>query len=124
MITEPNYNLKENILNNVSIWFNKQTKYSQSSLGKALGVSQTTVARWLERKCLPDISLWPALCEIMDITVAQLLKLDTSSSSLSHKESQLLNIYQNDLSFKSFIDKYLTDEAFKKTIDSLAAYTK
>ena len=104
-------------------WFYSQTTYSQMSLGKKLGVSQTTVARWLERKCLPDISLWPAICEIMDITIPQFLKLD-SSSSMSNKESQLLNAYQNDLSFKSFIDKYLSDETFKQTINSLAAYTK
>lgn len=121
--TSQNTNLKENILNNIYTWFYNQTTYSQMSLGKKLGVSQTTVARWLERKCLPDISLWPAICEIMDITIPQFLKLD-SSSSMSNKESQLLNAYQNDLSFKSFIDKYLSDETFKQTINSLAAYTK
>lgn len=118
-----NINLKENILDNISAWFNNQKEYSQNSLGKKLGVSQTTVGRWLDRTCLPDISLWPALCAIMDMTISHFLKLE-DSISLSHKETQLITTYQNDLSFKSFIDKYLSDEAFKRTIDSLAAYTK
>ena len=116
-------NLKENIFDVFISWFNNQKNYSQRSLGLKLGISQTTVARWLNRTCLPDISLWPALCDIMDITISQLLKLD-NSGCLSNKESQLINAYQTDLSFKTFIDKYLSDETFKQMINSLAVYTK
>ena len=116
-------NLKENIFDVFISWFNNQKIYSQRSLGLKLGITQTTVARWLNRTCLPDISLWPALCDIMDITISQFFKLD-NSGSLSNKESQLINAYQTDLSLKKFIDKYLADETFKQMINSLAVYTK
>lgn len=124
MLNSNEIDLKNRIFDSIITWFNKQKTYSQRSLAIKLGITQTTVARWLNRTCLPDISLWPSLCEIMDISISQLLKLNDENISLTNKESQLLNSYQNDLSFKAFIDKYLSDETFKQTINSLAAYTK
>ena len=36
----------------------------------------------------------------------------------------MVDHYKEDLSFNSFIDRYFSDENFKRTIDSLTALTK
>lgn len=115
--------VKENILNNLINWFNTQTIYNKVSFSRALGVSIQSVTRWLTRVCLPDTSLWFKLCEIMNISIVEFLGLD-QKAMLSQTETNLINNYKNDLSFKSFIDRYFSDENFKRTIDSLATLTK
>ena len=115
--------VKENILKNLINWFNTQTIYNKVSFSRALGVSIQSVTRWLTRVCLPDTSLWFKLCEIMNISIVEFLGLD-QKAMLSQTETNLINNYKNDLSFKSFIDRYFSDENFKRTIDSLATLTK
>ena len=115
--------VKENILNNLINWFNSQSIYNQVSLASALGVSRQSVTRWLTRVCIPDTTLWFKLCEIMNISIVEFLGLN-QKAMLSQTETKLINNYNNDLSFKSFIDRYFLDENFKRTIDSLATLTK
>ena len=115
--------VKENILNNLINWFNSQSIYNQVSLASTLGVSRQSVTRWLTRVCIPDTTLWFKLCEIMNISIVEFLGLD-QKAMLSQTETNLINNYKNDLSFKSFIDRYFSDENFKRTIDSLATLTK
>ena len=115
--------VKENILKNLINWFYSQSIYNQVSLASALGVSRQSVTRWLTRVCIPDTTLWFKLCEIMNISIVEFLGLN-QKAMLSQTETNLINNYKNDLSFKSFIDRYFSDENFKRTIDSLATLTK
>lgn len=115
--------VKESIFKKLITWFYSQSIYNKSSLATALGVSGQSVARWLTRVCIPDTALWFKLCEIMNISIVEFLGLD-KNAMLSQTESTLINNYKNDLSFKSFIDHYFSDENFKRTIDSLAVLTK
>lgn len=116
-------NLKENIIKNLKSWYKTQAIYTQKTLANELGVTQTSINRWLDGKCLPDISLWLKLCNIMDISISTFLGID-NSNSLSLRESEIIKTYQEDLSFKNFIDKYFSDEKFKTTIDSLSTIVK
>jgi len=116
-------NLKENIIKNLKSWYKTQAIYTQKTLANELGVTQTSINRWLDGKCLPDISLWLKLCNIMDISISTFLGID-NSNSLSLRESEIIKTYQEDLSFKNFIDKYFSDEKFKATIDSLSTIVK
>ena len=116
-------NLKENIIKNLKSWYKTQAIYTQKTLANELGVTQTSINRWLDGKCLPDISLWLKLCNIMDISISTFLGID-NSDSLSLRESEIIKTYQEDLSFKNFIDKYFSDEKFKTTIDSLSTIVK
>lgn len=118
-----NTNLKENIIKNLQTWYKSQKVFTQKTLAAELGVSQTSINRWLDGKCLPDIALWVRLCDIMNISITKFLGLD-DSNSLSLRESEIIRYYQENLSFKSFIDKYFSDEAFKTTIDSLSTLVK
>ena len=116
-------NLKENIIQNLQIWYKSQKIYTQKTLAAELGVTQTSINRWLDGKCLPDIGLWIKLCNIMNISISSFLGIE-NSSSLSLRESEIIKYYQENLSFKTFIDKYFSDETFKTTIDSLSTLVK
>lgn len=52
----------------------KGKNLTQEQLGERLGVSQRTVSRWETGKNMPDISLLSRLCEILGISLAELLK--------------------------------------------------
>ena len=115
--------LKDNIFNNLKTWYKSQAIYTQKTLAAELGVTQTSINRWLDGKCLPDISLWLKLCDIMNISITTFLGID-NPNTLSMRESEIIRNYQENLSFKNFIDKYFSDDAFKSTIDSLANLVK
>ena len=52
----------------------KEQHLTQEALAEALGVSNRSVSRWETGKNLPDVSLFTPLCEILGITVNELLQ--------------------------------------------------
>lgn len=51
----------------------KQKKLTQVELASMLGVSDKSVSKWENGKCMPDLSLFKSLCEILDITINDLM---------------------------------------------------
>ena len=51
----------------------KSKNLTQESLAEMLGVSNRTVSKWENGKCMPDYSILPILCENLDITINELL---------------------------------------------------
>lgn len=51
----------------------KEKEWTQAQLGERLGVTNKTVSRWERGHYLPDISLMPALCEELGISLNELL---------------------------------------------------
>lgn len=51
----------------------KIKKMTQAELGEKLGVSDKSVSKWENGKCMPDLSLFPELCKILDITINDLM---------------------------------------------------
>lgn len=51
----------------------KEKGLTQEQLAERLGVSQKSVSRWETGKTMPDYSLLPNICEILEINVAELL---------------------------------------------------
>ena len=47
----------------------KEKKLTQNELANMLGVSDKSVSKWENGKCLPDVSLYKTLCEILGITL-------------------------------------------------------
>ena len=52
----------------------KSQSLTQIQLAEALGVTDRAVSKWETGKCLPDSAIMLELCEILDITVTELLK--------------------------------------------------
>ena len=47
----------------------KEKRLTQSELAERLGVTDKSVSKWENGKCLPDVSLYKQLCEILGITL-------------------------------------------------------
>lgn len=51
----------------------KKKKLTQQELAEQLGVTDRSVSNWENGKNMPDLSLFKPLCEILDITINELL---------------------------------------------------
>lgn len=47
----------------------KEKNLTQRELAEKMGVSDKSVSKWENGKCLPDVSLYMELCEILGITI-------------------------------------------------------
>ena len=62
----------------------KQKKFTQSEVAEKLGVTDRSVSNWENGKNMPDLSLLKPLCEILDISINELL----SGERLGEEEYQ------------------------------------
>ena len=62
----------------------KAKKITQSELAEQLGVTNRSVSNWENGKNMPDLSLFKPLCEILEITINELL----SGEKLKKEEYQ------------------------------------
>lgn len=51
----------------------KEKNMTQAQLAEKLSVSDKSVSRWENGRTMPDISLYQPLCDILDISVSELL---------------------------------------------------
>lgn len=51
----------------------RQKKWTQSMLAEQLGITDKAVSKWETGRSLPDLSLFPPLCGLLDITPGELL---------------------------------------------------
>ena len=59
----------------------KQKNLTQEQFTERIGVSNKTVSKWENGKCMPDYSVIELLCKELDITVTELLDGKASDSS-------------------------------------------
>ena len=50
----------------------KEKQMTQLELAKILNLSDKTISKWEQGKAFPDIAVWEALAEALDVTVAEL----------------------------------------------------
>lgn len=51
----------------------KAKKMTQVELAEKLGVTDKSVSKWENAKCMPDLSLFPQLCDVLGITINDLM---------------------------------------------------
>lgn len=51
----------------------KRKGYTQLQLAEKLGVTDRSISNWENGKCMPDLSLFKPLCEILEISINELL---------------------------------------------------
>ena len=78
----------------------KKKKLTQSDLAEKLGVSDRTVGNWENGRNMPDLSLFKPLCEILGITINELM----SGEKLSNKEYNE-KLEENFINTIDYIDK-------------------
>lgn len=78
----------------------KEKNMSQKDLADKLNVSISAISKWERGKCLPDVSLFNELCEILSISINELLK---GEKKVENKESS--KIVTQYLEYKEKINK-------------------
>ena len=72
----------------------KEKKLTQVELANKLGVSDKSVSKWENGKCMPDLSLFNSLCELLGITVNDLMsgeKVD-NNKYINVLEENIVNV--------------------------------
>ena len=72
----------------------KEKNLTQEQLAEKLGVSNKTVSKWETGKCMPDYSVVKALCDELEITVAELMDGEASEekSVRTYDEEQIMDL--------------------------------
>lgn len=71
----------------------KEKNLTQEQLAERLGVSNKTISKWENGKCMPDYSVVKVLCEELEITIAELMDGKISENKdFSFKEEQILDL--------------------------------
>ena len=78
----------------------KKKKITQSYLAEKLGVTDRAVSNWETEKNMPDLTLFKPLCDILDITINELL----SGENLTEKEYNE-KLEENFINTINYIDK-------------------
>lgn len=112
-----NKSIKESISKQIQIYL-KKTNITKTSLGEALGVTRTSINRWINCVCAPEIELFPKLCEILEISIFELLGLSLEDH-LTKDEIEILHLYASSINFRILIDRYRSEESFKNEIDKI-----
>ena len=70
----------------------KMQKLTQAQLAESLGITDRAVSKWERGKAMPDVSVMPELCRILDITVNDLLcgKVVTNDNYAEELEKNLM----------------------------------
>lgn len=102
--------------------FLEESKMSKAAFGKLIGVTPTSVTRWIECVCAPDIDLLPKISEVLDVSIPELLGVGVEKP-LTPSEVKVVKEYSSNMSFKEFVDLYMSDEDFRKSIDYIVSLT-
>ncbi len=68
--------------------------FTQEQLAEMLGVSNKTISKWENGKCMPDYSVIQKLCEVLHVTLAELMDgEDAAENSMrAYDDNQILDL--------------------------------
>lgn len=73
----------------------KEKKYTQEELAEKLNVSNKSISRWENGNTMPDLSLIPKLCEILGISINELLsgeRIESDEYQKKLEENIIINM--------------------------------
>lgn len=109
--------VKETISNHIRNYLTTNN-VKMTEFGRMLGVTRPAVKFWLEGRNIPDIELFPRLCEILDITIYELIGAK-DPYKLNETQIEIVESYHNNENFRKLIDRYRSDESFRNKIDKI-----
>lgn len=113
-----NQNVKSSISKHIKNYLNKNPKVSKSEFGKLFNVSHTTVNRWINELCVPELELFPAICDLLNITIYEFIGVE-DPNKLTKVEFEIIESYHNNENFRVLIDRYRSDSKFRNDIDKM-----
>ena len=69
----------------------RKKNITQKEMAEKLGVTDKTVSRWENGHYLPDISLWKELCEMLDISILDLMNGEKKERDKKEMEDSIFN---------------------------------
>ena len=81
----------------------REKNMTQAELAEKIGVSNKTISKWENGKCMPDYAVIQSLCEELGITVSELMDgEDASKDSLrAYDEEQILDLLRRTQTLES-----------------------
>ncbi|MCI8713659.1 MAG: helix-turn-helix transcriptional regulator [Ruminococcus sp.] len=71
----------------------KEKNLTQEQLAEQLNISNKTVSKWETGKCMPDYSVIKNLCEVLEITISELMDGEEEKEIIrSYDEEQTLEL--------------------------------
>lgn len=72
----------------------KEKNLTQEQLAQKLGVSNKTISKWENGKCMPDYAIVKILCEELNITIAELMDGEEADeqSVRAYDEEQIVDL--------------------------------
>ena len=71
----------------------RELNLTQEELAKKLGVSNKTISKWENGKCMPDYSIIQNLCDALHTTLAELMDGEDADSSVRvYDDNQILDL--------------------------------
>ena len=72
----------------------KQKNLTQEQLAEKLGVSNKTISKWENGKCMPEYSIVKSLCEELEVTVAELMdgEISEEKSVRTYDDEQIIDL--------------------------------
>lgn len=105
---EKSQKAKQAIANNIQNYLTTNN-IKMTEFGRMLGVTRPAVKFWLEGRNIPNLELFPTICEILNISIYEFI---------GTKDPYKLNETQNE-NFRTLIDRYRSDSKFRNEIDKL-----
>ncbi|MBD5137181.1 MAG: helix-turn-helix transcriptional regulator [Lachnospiraceae bacterium] len=74
----------------------KEKNLTQQQLAERLGISNKTISKWENGKCMPDYSIVKPLCQELEITVAELMdgEVKEDNSIRVFDEQQMIDVLE------------------------------
>lgn len=72
----------------------KEQNLTQEQLAEQLGVSNKAISKWENGKCMPDYSIIQKLCEVLQVTISELMDgEDAAGNSIQvYDDAQILDL--------------------------------
>lgn len=103
----------------------KEKGLTQESFAEKLGVSNRSISKWENGKCLPDISLYNDICNILSISLTEFIMGEEVKENIKVKESdQNINNVINEVKEKnSTFDRIIRLCSYLSIIFSIFLYS-
>ena len=117
MPIEKSQKVKQAIANNIQNYLTTNN-IKMTEFGRMLGVTRPAVKFWLECRNIPDLELFPRICEILNISIYEFIGAK-DPYKLNETQLEIIESYHNNENFRTLIDRYRSDSKFRNEIDKL-----
>ena len=117
MPIEKSQKVRTSIANHIHNYL-ETNNIKMTEFGRMLGVTRPAVKFWLEGRNIPDLELFPYICELLNITIYEFIGVE-DPYKLNETQLEIIESYENNVNFRNLIDRYRSDSKFRNDVDKL-----